>query len=119
MHPVSSFDVPDALLLPLQLTCDPPAEHPFPAAVDDAFAATKWVADNAQSLGIDPHRIAVAGDSAGGNLSAVVSLLAKRAGGPAIAFQLLFYPATGGDPTRHPSLKEFSSGYFLTASDMK
>lgn len=72
-------------------------EHPFPAAVDDAFAATKWVAAHAGELGVDPTRLAVAGDSAGGNLAAVVSQLARDAGGPDIAFQLLWYPATTYD----------------------
>ena len=72
-------------------------EHPFPAAVDDAFAATKWVAAHADELGVDPARMAVAGDSAGGNLAAVVSQLARDAGGPDIAFQLLWYPATTYD----------------------
>ena len=68
-------------------------EHPFPAAVDDAFAALRWVARNARSFGGDPGRLAVAGDSAGGNLAAVVSLLARDAGGPSLRFQLLIYPA--------------------------
>ena len=72
-------------------------EHPFPAAVDDAFAATKRVAAHAGELGVDPARLAVAGDSAGGNLAAVVSQLARDAGGPDIAFQLLWYPATTYD----------------------
>jgi len=68
---------------PVRLTSVPlPAEHRFPTAVDDALAAVQWVAQNAQELGIDARRIAVAGDSAGGTLSAVVCLLAKRAGGP-------------------------------------
>ena len=72
-------------------------EHPFPAAVDDAFAATKRVAAHAGELGVDPARLALAGDSAGGNLAAVVSQLARDAGGPDIAFQLLWYPATTYD----------------------
>ncbi|BBY35844.1 lipase [Mycolicibacter minnesotensis] len=72
-------------------------EHPFPAAVEDAMAATEWVAEHAAELGVDPHRLAVAGDSAGGNLAAVVSQLARDAGGPSIAFQLLWYPATSYD----------------------
>ena len=80
-------------------------EHPFPAAVDDAFAATRWVAAHADELGVDPARIAVAGDSAGGNLAAVVSQLARDAGGPDIAFQLLWYPATTYDITL-PSFTE-------------
>lgn len=69
-------------------------EHKFPAAVDDAIAATRWIAGNAQSLGIDAARLAVGGDSAGGNLAAVVALDASDQGGPPLAFQLLVYPAT-------------------------
>ena len=68
-------------------------EHRFPAAAEDAFAALQWVGENAASLGGDPARIAVGGDSAGGNLSAVVSLMARDSGGPALRFQLLVYPA--------------------------
>lgn len=77
-------------------------ENLFPAAVEDAMAATEWVAAHAAELGVDPARLAVAGDSAGGNLAAVVTQLARDAGGPAIAFQLLWYPATtydGGLPS--------------------
>lgn len=80
-------------------------EHPFPAAVQDALAATEWVAAHAAELGVDPDRLAVAGDSAGGNLAAVVAQLARDAGGPAIAFQLLWYPATTYDITL-PSFTE-------------
>jgi acetyl esterase len=69
-------------------------EHKFPAAVDDAIAATRWIAGHAQSLGIDPARLAVGGDSAGGNLAAVVALDARDRGGPPLALQLLVYPAT-------------------------
>ena len=68
-------------------------EHPFPAAVDDAFAALRWVHANAASLGADPSRMAVGGDSAGGNLSAVMTLMARDQGGPELRFQLLVYPA--------------------------
>lgn len=68
-------------------------EQPFPAAVEDAFDALQWVARHAQEIGGDPARIAVGGDSAGANLSAVVSLLARDAGGPPLLFQLLIYPA--------------------------
>src|SRR6185369_4481368 len=67
-------------------------EHPFPAAVEDCFAATRYVAEHATELRV--HGIAVGGDSAGGNLAATVSLLERDAGGPAIAFQMLIYPAT-------------------------
>jgi acetyl esterase/lipase len=80
-------------------------EHPFPAAVDDVWAATRWVAENAAELGADPTRLAIAGDSAGGNLTAVVALLARDAGGPPIRFQLLWYPATTWDPSL-PSFTE-------------
>ena len=69
-------------------------ESPFPAAVDDCIAATEFVFENAEALKIDPARIAVGGDSAGGNLAAVVALHARDAGGPTLCFQLLIYPAT-------------------------
>jgi acetyl esterase len=69
-------------------------EHPFPAAVYDCFAALTWVAAHADELAVDPSRIAVGGDSAGGNLSAAVTLLARDSGGPALVHQLLIYPNT-------------------------
>lgn len=69
-------------------------EHPFPAAPEDAYAATKWVAKHAQEIGGDPKRIAVGGDSAGGDLAAVVSLMARDRRGPAIMYQVLLYPDT-------------------------
>ena len=84
-----------------------------------AVQATRWVATHAEELGIDARRIAVCGDSAGGNLSAVVALLAKRAGAPKIAFQALVYPACGGDPAKHPSLTLYNKGYLLTEEDMQ
>jgi len=81
-------------------------EHPFPAAVQDAYAATALVAANAAELGVDPARLAVAGDSAGGNLAAVVAQLARDDhDGPAVCFQLLWYPATTYDITL-PSFTE-------------
>lgn len=92
-------------------------EHPFPAPVDDCWAATEWVAAHAAELGGDAHRLAVAGDSAGGNLAAVVAIRARDAGGPAVAFQLLVYPAT--DLTRsYPSHVENGEGYLLTTESM-
>lgn len=75
-------------------------EHPFPAAVEDAYAATRWVAERAGELGVDPARIAVGGDSAGGNLAIAAALLARDRGGPAIAGQLLVYPITTTDLDR-------------------
>lgn len=72
-------------------------EHPFPAGVDDCWAALQWVGDHAAELGGDPNRIAVAGDSAGGNLAAVIAHLARDHDGPALAFQLLWYPSVTGD----------------------
>lgn len=72
-------------------------EHPFPAGVDDCWAALQWVAENAAELGGDPDRIAVAGDSAGGNLAAVMAHLARDNGGPNLRFQLLWYPTVTAD----------------------
>jgi acetyl esterase len=92
-------------------------EHRFPAAVDDCEAATQWVSAHAAELGADAARLAVAGDSAGGNLAAVVSRRARDAGGPAIAFQLLVYPAT--DMTgSFPSHVENGTGYLLDTDAM-
>ena len=93
-------------------------EAPFPAAVDDAMAALQWVARHAGELVVDPSRLAVGGDSAGGNLAAVVSQLARDAGGPSVYFQLLVYPVT--DPTgSYPSTAENGQGYFLEAATME
>jgi len=87
--------------------------HPYPAAVDDAYTAFEWVAANAATLGVDARELFVAGDSAGGNLAAVVALRARDAGGPAIAGQLLYYPVTDpfGD---YQSARSFSDGYGLS-----
>ncbi|WP_235010002.1 alpha/beta hydrolase [Mycobacterium sp. 3519A] len=93
----------DAVVVSVEYRLAP--EHPYPAAVEDSWAATQWVAANADQLGADPDRMAVAGDSAGGNLAAVVALLARDAGGPPIRFQLLWYPATTWD-TSLPSFAE-------------
>ncbi|HEX4860073.1 MAG TPA: alpha/beta hydrolase [Rhizomicrobium sp.] len=92
-------------------------EHPFPAAVEDCFAATKWVAEHAGELGISGP-IAVGGDSAGGNLAAVVAQLAKTQG-PAIAFQLLIYPVTQLGGPEMPSMEENAKGYFLERESMQ
>ena len=90
-------------------------EHKFPAAVDDAIAATKWIAENAKQLGIDASRLMVGGDSAGGNLAAVVAIAARDGNGPAIAGQVLIYPATDFAMT-HPSHSEPETSILLTHS---
>jgi len=88
-------------------------EHRFPAAVDDVLAATRWVRREAVALGVDAGRLAVGGDSAGGNLAAVVAIAARDAGDLAVAYQLLIYPAT--DMRRvHPSHTTNGQGYVLT-----
>ena len=92
-------------------------EHPFPAAVDDARAALRWAYANASRLGADPARVGVGGDSAGGNLAAVVSQLAARDGGPAPAIQLLIYPVTDVT-TRRRSRELFAEGFLLTDPEM-
>jgi acetyl esterase len=89
----------------------------FPAATEDCFAATLWLASNARSLDGDPSRLAVAGDSAGGNLAAVVAQLARDRGGPPIAFQLLLCPVTDyGFDTR--SYRDNADGYLLSKNGM-
>jgi acetyl esterase len=88
-------------------------EHKFPAAVEDTLAATRWVAQHAQSLALDARRIAIGGDSAGGNLATVAALMLRDAGGPALVFQLLIYPATDFRCTA-PSHTRNGSGYLLT-----
>ena len=88
-------------------------EHAFPAAVDDALAATHWVHAHSAELQLDPSRLAVGGDSAGGNLAAVVAIAARDSGNLPIAFQLLIYPATDQQGTA-PSHTANGSGYLLT-----
>jgi acetyl esterase len=93
-------------------------ESSFPAAPEDCYAATKWLVENASSLGVDGDRVAVAGDSAGGNLAAVVALMARDRGGPKISYQVLIYPAVDveGD---YRSREENAEGYFLTVRAMR
>ncbi len=93
-------------------------EHPFPAAVDDAFAALQWAATHAAELGGDPARVAVVGDSAGGDLAAVVAQMARDAGGPALAYQMLVYPVTDLR-TETQSFVDNASGYGLSAETMR
>lgn len=93
-------------------------EHPYPAAADDAFAVFRHVHAHAGEFGADPDRIAVGGDSAGGNVSAVCCLLAAADGGPAPAFQLLIYPVTDNSRQDSASYRLFSDGFFLTGEQM-
>jgi acetyl esterase len=91
-------------------------EHPFPAAVDDACAATKYVVDHASEFGIDAGQVAIGGESAGANLATVVARRSLGSGGPALAFQLLVYPLVDfADDS--PSMREFANGHFIS-SDM-
>jgi acetyl esterase len=93
-------------------------EYTFPAAIDDAWAATRWVAAHAAELGIDAGRLAVGGDSAGGNLAAVVALLARDRGAPSIALQALIYPVTDVG-AESPSYADFADGFMLTRDSMR
>jgi len=92
-------------------------EHKYPAAVEDSYAATRYVAEHAAEFGIDPNRIAVGGDSAGGNLATVTALLARDRGGPRLRFQLLIYPVTDL-LDNSPSMQEFGHDHFLTCEAM-
>jgi acetyl esterase/lipase len=92
-------------------------EHRFPAAVDDALAAFRWAADNAERLGAIPGKVAVGGDSAGGNLAAVVSYKSTTQDGPVPCAQLLLYPAVDRT-TSWGSLTQFSDGFILTRDDI-
>jgi acetyl esterase len=84
-------------------------EHRYPIAIEQAYAATRYISEHAEEFGVDGTRLAVAGDSVGGNMATVVSLLAKERSGPAIAAQLLFYPVTNAD-FETGSYKEFAGG---------
>ncbi len=93
-------------------------ENRYPTAVEQAYAVTKWISEHRNELGVDPTRIAVAGDSSGGNLAAVVAILAKQRGGPRLACQVLHFPAT--DCTFDtPSHREFANDPFLSRAMME
>ena len=94
-------------------------EHKFPAAVEDSHAVTVWVAANAERLGVDARRIAVGGDSAGGNLATVIAMRCRDAGGPALASQVLLYPVTDFSSFETASHQELGEGYFLTRAAME
>ncbi|WP_280483949.1 alpha/beta hydrolase [Nocardia farcinica] len=93
-------------------------EHPGPAAMEDLYAAVTWVHRHAGEFGGDPERIAVAGDSAGGNLAATVSLAARDRGGPPIAAQVLIYPAIDDDFDTE-SYRRYGAGYYNTTEAMR
>ncbi len=93
-------------------------EHPFPAAVEDAYAAARWAHEHGAAVGIDPERIALAGDSAGGNLSAVVSLLTRERGGPSLCLQIPIYGVMNLASFETPSYHDYAQGYDLDRSRM-
>jgi acetyl esterase len=93
-------------------------EHKFPAAVDDCWAACRWATENAGEIGADPSRIAITGDSAGGNLAAVIAQIAAREGAPKIALQVLIYPVTHA-ATETDSYQRYAEGHVLTRAGMQ
>ena len=93
-------------------------EAKYPQSLEEAYAATKWIAENGQSLNLNSSRLAVAGDSVGGNMATVVALLAQERGGPHITFQLLFYPVTDANFDT-PSYLKYQEGYWLAREGMK
>jgi len=93
-------------------------ENKFPGPLEDCFAAVKYVSSNAEALGVDPGKIAVVGDSAGGNLAAAVAMKARDDGGPPIKFQLLIYPVIERD-FESESYQKFGAGHVLTTDNMK
>jgi acetyl esterase len=97
---------------------EPSPEAKYPVAIEEDYAATKYVAENAKAFNVDPSRLAVAGDSVGGNMAAVTTLLAKERGGPKICFQLLFYPVTDAN-FDNGSYNQFADGPWLTRAAMK
>ncbi|MCR5885283.1 alpha/beta hydrolase [Rhizobacter sp. J219] len=108
----------DAIVVSVDYRLAP--EHPFPAAVDDAWQALRWVARHAAALGADTARLAVAGDSAGAVLATVMCLLARDADGPRVAFQALLYPpAAGGRAGDYPSHQQHAAGPTLTLRTME
>lgn len=93
-------------------------EHHFPVPAEDCYAATRYVAEHAKDFGVNPRRIAIGGDSAGGNLAAAVALMARDRGGPSLAFQLLIYPVMDYSFDA-PSYRTFGHGYTLTEAAMR
>ncbi|ANS31986.1 alpha/beta hydrolase (plasmid) [Rhodococcus opacus] len=102
----------------IQVNYQKAPERKFPAAVDDAWVATNWVFDNAADLGVDPARIGIIGDSAGGNLAAVTALRARDESGPHLKCQVLIYPVTDGDLDKG-SYEDYAEGYLLQRESMR
>ncbi|BBH46817.1 alpha/beta hydrolase [Pseudomonas sp. KU43P] len=96
----------------------PSPEAQYPTAINQAYAATRWVAEHGKEIGVDGKRLAVAGNSVGGNMAAVVALKAKQAGTPKLKFQLLLWPVTDAS-FETESYKQFAEGHFLTTGMMK
>jgi acetyl esterase len=106
----------NAAVIFVEYTRSPEAR--FPVAIEEGYAVTKWVFENGKTINVDPARIAVAGDSAGGNIATAVTLLAKERNGPGLRFQVLFYPVTDASFNTH-SYEQFSQGYLLTREAMQ
>ncbi|MFZ6048510.1 alpha/beta hydrolase [Pseudomonas sp. CR3202] len=96
----------------------PSPEAKYPTAINQAYAATRWVAEHGKEIGVDGNRLAVAGNSVGGNMAAVVSLMAKDKGTPKIRFQALLWPVTDAN-FNNASYNQFENGHFLTRNMMK
>jgi acetyl esterase len=106
-----------AAIVFVNYTPSPEAKYPVP--IEQAYAATKWVAENGRTINVDSSRLAVVGDSVGGNMAAAITLLAKERGGvPKINYQVLFYPVTDANFVT-PSYNVYQDGYFLTRENMK
>lgn len=125
---IGDLDTHDALCRALALASDAVViavdyrlapEHRFPAAVEDAHTAALWIAEHAAELGIDAHRLAVGGDSAGGGLATVVAMRCRDAGGPALAAQVLLYPVLDVSSFDTASYLDFAEGYGLTRTAMQ
>ncbi len=93
-------------------------EAKYPTAIEEAYAATKWIVENGQSLNLNTSRLVVVGDSVGGNMAIAVTMLSKERGGPTITFQVLFYPVTDASFDT-VSYNKYQDGYFLTRESMK
>ena len=106
----------NAAVVFVNFTPSPEAKYPIP--VEEAYAATKYIAENGKELNLDTSRLAVAGDSVGGNMAAAVSLLAKERGGPKIVYQVLFYPVTDANFDT-PSYQKYATDIWLTREAMK